>query len=62
MFLNTALIQWAFHVRADPAHPIDDSAFTESANAHPMPFKVIFEPRVAKTFEGIRDLFEDYTG
>lgn len=62
VFLNTALIQWAFHVRADPAHPIDDSAFTESANAHPMPFKVIFEPRVAKTFEGIRDLFEDYTG
>jgi len=25
-----------------------------------MPFKVIFEPRVAKSFEGIRDLFEDY--
>ncbi|KAL9715590.1 hypothetical protein Ac2012v2_000033 [Leucoagaricus gongylophorus] len=60
VFLNTALIQWAFHIHADPAHPIDDSAFTESANAHPMPFKVIFEPRAAKTFEGIRDLFEDY--
>lgn len=60
VFLNTALIQWAFHVRADPTHPIDDLAFTESANAHPMPFKVIFEPRVAKSFEGIRDLFEDY--
>ncbi|KXN81394.1 O-methylsterigmatocystin oxidoreductase [Leucoagaricus sp. SymC.cos] len=60
VFLNTALIQWAFHVRADPAHPIDDLAFTESANAHPQPFKVIFEPRAAKTYEGIRELFEDY--
>ncbi|KAJ3553003.1 hypothetical protein NP233_g12746 [Leucocoprinus birnbaumii] len=60
VFLNTALIQWAFTVRADPGHPIDDLAFTESANAHPMPFKVFFEPRAAKTLEGVRELFEDY--
>lgn len=60
MFLNTALIQWAFHVRADPEHPIDDLAFTESANAHPQPFRVFFEPRAAKTADGIRELLEDY--
>ncbi|KAF5347626.1 hypothetical protein D9756_010668 [Leucocoprinus leucothites] len=60
VFLNTALIQWAFNVRADPAHPIDNLAFTESANAHPMPFKVIFEPRAAETREGVRELLEDY--
>jgi hypothetical protein len=60
VFLNNALIQWAFHVRADPAHPIDELAFTASANTHPMPFKVIFEPRATKTFEGVKELFEDY--
>ncbi|XP_006456356.1 hypothetical protein AGABI2DRAFT_211275 [Agaricus bisporus var. bisporus H97] len=60
IFLNTALIQWAFNVRADPDHPIDTLAFTESANAHPQPFNVIFEPRAAKNFEGIRELMEDY--
>ncbi|KAJ3560409.1 hypothetical protein NP233_g10857 [Leucocoprinus birnbaumii] len=60
VFLNTALIQWAFTVRADPAHPIDDLAFTESANAHPMLFKLFFEPRAAMTLEGVRELFEDY--
>jgi len=60
VFANTALIQWAFNVKADPTSPIDQLAFTESANTHPLPFKVIFEPRAAKTFEGIRDLMEDY--
>lgn len=60
IFVNTALIQWAFNVKADPTSPIDQLAFTESANTHPLPFKVIFEPRAAKSFEGIRDLMEDY--
>jgi len=60
VFLNTALIQWAFYVRADPSHPIDTLAFTESANAHPLPFKVIFEPRAAKTFDGVKELMEEY--
>jgi hypothetical protein len=60
IFINTALIQWAFTVRADPEHPIDTLAFTESANAHPQPFKVFFEPRAARNFEGIRELMEDY--
>lgn len=60
IFLNTALTQWAFNIKADPAAPIDPLAFTESANAHPQPFKVIFEPRAAKTVEGVRELMEDY--
>ncbi|KAF9449630.1 cytochrome P450 [Macrolepiota fuliginosa MF-IS2] len=60
VFLNTALIQWAFTVRADPTRPIDSLAFTESANAHPLPFHVSFEPRAAKTLEGIKELMEDY--
>jgi hypothetical protein len=60
VFLNTALIQWAFNVKPDPSAPIDDLAFTASANTHPLPFKVIFEPRVAKTMDGVRELLEDY--
>ena len=60
IFLNTALTQWAFTIKADPSAPIDTLAFTESANAHPQPFKAIFEPRAAKTLEGVRELMEDY--
>ncbi|KAF9456168.1 cytochrome P450 [Collybia nuda] len=60
VYINTALIQWAFTIKKDPSSPIDEWAFTESANTHPMPFKVFFEPRAAKTLEGIRDLMEDY--
>ncbi|RXW20920.1 hypothetical protein EST38_g4940 [Candolleomyces aberdarensis] len=60
VFINTALTQWAFNIKADPNAPIDPLAFTESANTHPLPFKVIFEPRAAKTMEGVRDLIEDY--
>jgi len=56
VLLNTALIQWAFTVHRDPKHPIDDLAFTLSANTHPMPFKVRFEPRAA----GIREVMEEY--
>jgi len=60
IFVNTALIQWAFNVKPDRSAPIDDLAFTESANTHPLPFKVIFEPRVAKSMEGVRELMEEY--
>ncbi|PPQ96503.1 hypothetical protein CVT26_010438 [Gymnopilus dilepis] len=60
VFLNTALIQWAFKVKSDSTSPIDQWAFTESANTHPKPFKVVFEPRVAPTLEGVRELIEDY--
>lgn len=61
VFLNTALALWAFTVKKDlAAPPIDEWAFTESANTHPMPFRVVFEPRAAKTREGVRELMEDY--
>lgn len=60
IFLNTVLTLWAFNVHADPGSPIDPLAFTESANTHPLPFKVVLEPRAAPTLEGIRELIEDY--
>lgn len=60
IFLNTSLILWAMTVKPDPASPIDPLDFTESANAHPNPFKVIFEPRAAQSFDGIRELLDEY--
>jgi cytochrome P450 len=61
VFLNTVLALWAFNIKKDPnGPPIDEWAFTESANTHPMPFNVMFEPRAAKTREGVRELMEDY--
>ncbi|CAA7262152.1 unnamed protein product [Cyclocybe aegerita] len=60
VFLNTSLLFWAFNIRKDPSSPIDELAFTKSANAHPLPFKVIFEPRAASSMDGIKALLEDY--
>ncbi|KAH9487458.1 Cytochrome P450 monooxygenase 88 [Psilocybe cubensis] len=60
IFVNAALIQWAFKISSDPSSPIDPLAFTESANTHPLPFKVIFEPRIASSMEATKELFEDY--
>ncbi|TRM58193.1 cytochrome P450 [Schizophyllum amplum] len=45
VFLNTALLLWAFKINADPCRPINVLAFTESANAHPQPFSVKWESR-----------------
>ncbi|GLB42606.1 putative cytochrome p450 [Lyophyllum shimeji] len=60
VLLNTALILWTFTLREDPKHPIDELAFNESANTHPLPFKVIFEPRAVPTREAIKEMMEDY--
>jgi len=60
VFINTAVLFWAFNINADPTAPIDDWAFTESANTHPQPFKVIFDSRVSSTMDGVKELMEDY--
>ncbi|KAK0222504.1 cytochrome P450 [Armillaria nabsnona] len=59
-YLNTSLTLWAFNVREDEKDKIDVLAFTESANAHPMPFKVVFEPRLPGGLEGVKEAFEVY--
>lgn len=59
VFLNTALLFWAFNIKADPKSPIDEWAFTESANTHPLKFDVIFESR-AKNVDYLKDLLEGY--
>ncbi|KAF9527924.1 cytochrome P450 [Crepidotus variabilis] len=60
VYINTALLFWSFKIRADPRSQIDEWAFTESANTHPLPFNVIFEPRVASNTDGVKELLEDY--
>ncbi|KIY72870.1 cytochrome P450 [Cylindrobasidium torrendii FP15055 ss-10] len=44
VFLNTALILYYFKLAEDEKKPIDVLAFTESANAAPLPFDVVFTP------------------
>ncbi|KAJ7770565.1 cytochrome P450 [Mycena metata] len=45
LFINTALLLWAFRISQDPNKPIDTLAFTNTANVHPLPFSVRFDPR-----------------
>jgi len=67
-FINLALVLWAFNLTPDAKNPIDTYAFTESANAHPMPFNIVFTPRVsvtpedgeAKGWEVLKEAFETY--
>jgi len=48
LFITTAYILWAFNISQDVKVPIDTLAFTQTANIHPLPFKVLFEPRIPK--------------
>ncbi|KAJ7579273.1 cytochrome P450 [Mycena floridula] len=59
-FINTALILWAFNLSEDPKSPIDTLAFTESANAHPMPFQPIFKPRLPGGLDAVKEGMEEY--
>ncbi|KAK0447335.1 cytochrome P450 [Armillaria borealis] len=53
LFLTAAMILWAFDI-SKPG-PIDTMAFTQTANVHPLPFKVDIKPR----FEGISELLSE---
>ncbi|KAK7689094.1 hypothetical protein QCA50_007785 [Cerrena zonata] len=45
LFINTALMFWAFNIREDPAAPIDTMSFTDGSVVHPQPFRVSIEAR-----------------
>lgn len=53
VFINTALTLWAFEISEDPAHPIDTMAIMDGALAHPYPFVVRFQPRIANLREKV---------
>lgn len=48
LFINTALLLWAFDIHEDPIEPIDTMGFTDGSNVRPHPFKVTFAPRIEK--------------
>ncbi|EPQ50746.1 cytochrome P450 [Gloeophyllum trabeum ATCC 11539] len=56
VFINTALILWAFKIFEDPHKPIDTLAFTDTANVHPLPFEVKFVPRMGR----LREMIEEH--
>ncbi|TFK52811.1 cytochrome P450 [Heliocybe sulcata] len=56
VFINTALIHWAYNILEEPAKKIDTLAFTDTANTHPLPFHAKFVPRV----ERLRELVEEH--
>ncbi|KAF9527923.1 cytochrome P450 [Crepidotus variabilis] len=59
IFINVAMLFWSFKIKAKRDAPIDEWSFTESANAHPMPFSVSFEPRFALSMDNVGKLLED---
>ncbi|TFK93081.1 cytochrome P450 [Polyporus arcularius HHB13444] len=58
VFINTALVLWAFEISEDPKHPIDTLGIMDGALAHPEPFVARFKPRVPDLREKIA-LFRD---
>ncbi|KAK2459589.1 hypothetical protein APHAL10511_008399 [Amanita phalloides] len=60
MLLNMALLLWTFTIKEDPSSPIDKMALESCFATLLLPFNVVFEPRAAKTADGIRELFNDY--
>lgn len=48
VFINTAFVLWAFRVSENPAAPIDSFAFSDTANIHALPFKLVFEDRLPR--------------
>lgn len=58
LFINTALLLWAFNIREDPNAPINTMNFTDTANVRPLPFKALFEPRV----DNLREIVDSHLG
>lgn len=56
LFINTALLLWAFDIREDPASPIDTMGFTDAGNVRALPFKAVFTPRI----ERLRNIVESH--
>ncbi|KAG1849239.1 cytochrome P450 [Suillus subluteus] len=46
IFINTALILWAFRLSENPAAKIDTLALSDTATTHAAPFEICFEKRI----------------
>ncbi|KAG2072928.1 cytochrome P450 [Suillus decipiens] len=54
VFINTALILWAFRLSENPAAKIDSLDFSDTAAIHAAPFEICFEKRIDENL--IREL------
>ncbi|KAG1724553.1 cytochrome P450 [Suillus lakei] len=54
VFINTALILWAFRLSENPAAKIDTLAFSDTANIHAAPFEICLKKRMDESV--IREL------
>jgi cytochrome P450 len=54
IFINTALILWAFRLSENPAAKIDTLTFSDTVAIHPAPFEVCLEKRIDENL--IREL------
>ncbi|KAG1852411.1 cytochrome P450 [Suillus subalutaceus] len=54
IFMNTALILWAFRLSENPAAKIDTLAFSDTVVVHPAPFEICLEKRIDENL--IREL------
>ncbi|KAG1807981.1 cytochrome P450 [Suillus subaureus] len=54
IFINTALILWAFHLSENPAAKIDTLAFSDTPSIHAAPFQICLETRIDENL--IREL------
>ncbi|EIN14252.1 cytochrome P450 [Punctularia strigosozonata HHB-11173 SS5] len=56
VFINTAMLLWSFHIKEDPANPINTMDFRGGTIMHPSPFKVVFENRIQELKSLITDM------
>ncbi|KAJ3489919.1 hypothetical protein NLI96_g1776 [Meripilus lineatus] len=54
VYINTALLLWAFQISEDPSDPIDPMAFDGGISVHIHPFKLRFQPRINNLEEALR--------
>ncbi|OCH86139.1 cytochrome P450 [Obba rivulosa] len=51
LFINCALLLWAFSISQDPSKPIDTYAMVDSIIAHPLPFAANYQRRISNLEE-----------
>ena len=55
LFINTALMLWAFNITQHPSAPIDPNAFTDESLIYPQPYTVNFAPRI----DGLTEMLKE---
>lgn len=59
LYMTLSNIFWAFRLSEVPGSPINPDAISDTANTHPDPFKLKFEPRANDLEKVFADDAED---